>query len=76
MKKDDQPTEVEENITPDDVVSTEYDNEIEETEIKPEIKDEMAKDEMTKDEMTKDVMTKDDVLEADTVETVNEVQDN
>jgi len=75
MKKDDQPTEVEESITPDDVVSTEYDNEIEETEIKPEIKPEI-KDEMAKDEMTKDVMMKDDVLEADTVETVNEVQDN
>lgn len=87
--KDDMPAEVEvENIALDDVVSTEYDNEIEETEIEIEIKDEMVKDDMEKDvmeqdamekdDMTKDVMMKDDMLEADTVEAVavNEVQDN
>jgi len=83
MMKDDMPAEVEvENeVTPDDVVSTdtEYDNEIEETEIKTEIRaDEMEKDEMEKDDMKKDVMVKDDILEADTVEAAaeNEVQDN
>ena len=76
MMKDDMPAEVEvENeVTPDDVVSTEYDNEIEETEIKTVLK----ADEMEKDDMTKDVMMKDDILEADTVEAAaeNEVQDN
>jgi len=69
MMKDDMPAEVqvENEVTPDD-------NEIEETEIKTELK----ADEMEKDDMTKDVMMKDDILEADTVEAVaeNEVQDN